>query len=93
MYYAHAVGLFNWVLPSTTGEFRTAMEKISIFSNPTRAGINIYVNLANMIYQIIGRFLVDVLIYGTDRTVEGVTSKSLKVLHTSYADISKCVNI
>ncbi len=73
------VSLFNWIFPATTGEIRATLEEITIFTDPQVQGFNIYVNVANMIYQIIGRFVVDVVLFGPQRTFEGIRSKSLRV--------------
>ncbi len=83
-FFPPSVALFNWVLPSSTGELRSTLEDITIFTNPTTTGINVWVNPANMVYQIIGRFFVDLAIYGPDRTIEGIRSKSFQVKIKSY---------
>ncbi len=67
------------VIPNTSGELRTYLESLEFLNDNQVIGVSAYINFFNWIYQLIGRFVTDVFLYGPERTLKGVRAANYTV--------------
>ena len=72
--------IYNALLPLTSGTFRTFLEtNLGFLFTPAAHSFSTYLNPSIWFWLMIGRIVVSLFIFGPERTVNGIFSRSPQV--------------